>query len=82
MGNPESLPGPPAFDSGCLSRNKSARRGSQFTMRLPTPVPEDLIKKFIILAIQLGKRQNELLVEAIEVLLAKHVINPSNHLQS
>jgi hypothetical protein len=37
-----------------------------------TTVPEDLIKRFKILAIQLGKRQNELLVEAIEDLLKKH----------
>jgi len=37
-----------------------------------TTVPEDLIKRFKILAIQLGKRQNELLVEAIEDVLKKH----------
>ena len=37
-----------------------------------TTVPESLIKKFKILAINLGKRQNELLVEAIQDLLHKH----------
>jgi hypothetical protein len=37
-----------------------------------TTVPENLIKQFKILAIQLGKRQNELLVEAIQDLLEKH----------
>ena len=37
-----------------------------------TTVPEELIKKFKILAIQLGKRQNQLLVEAIEDLLEKY----------
>jgi len=37
-----------------------------------TTVPEDLIKDFKILAIQLGKRQNELLVEAIQDLLKKY----------
>jgi hypothetical protein len=37
-----------------------------------TTVPEGLIKRFKILAIQLGKRQNELFVEAIEDLLKKH----------
>lgn len=37
-----------------------------------TTVPEDLIKRFKIWAIQLGKRQNELLVEAIEDVLRKH----------
>ncbi|UCD89821.1 MAG: ribbon-helix-helix domain-containing protein [Desulfobacterales bacterium] len=37
-----------------------------------TTVPENLIKQFKILAIELGKRQNELLVEAIEDLLKKH----------
>lgn len=37
-----------------------------------TTVPENLIKQFKILAINLGKRQNELLVEAIQDLLKKH----------
>ena len=37
-----------------------------------TTVPENLIKEFKILAIQLGKRQNELLVEAIQDLLKKY----------
>ena len=37
-----------------------------------TTVPENLIKKFKILAIQLGKRQNELLVEAIQDILDKY----------
>ncbi|MDH4206793.1 MAG: hypothetical protein OEV45_14825 [Desulfobacteraceae bacterium] len=37
-----------------------------------TTVPENLIKKFKILAIQLGKRQNELLVEAIQDILNKY----------
>ena len=37
-----------------------------------TTVPENLIKQFKILAIQLGKRQNELLIEAITDLLKKH----------
>ena len=37
-----------------------------------TTVPEKLIKEFKILAIQLGKRQNELLVEAIQDILEKH----------
>ena len=37
-----------------------------------TTVPENLIKQFKILAINLGKRQNELLVEAIHDLLKKH----------
>ena len=37
-----------------------------------TTVPENLIKKFKILAIQLGKRQNELLVEAIQDILKKY----------
>ena len=34
-----------------------------------TTVPENLIKEFKILAIRLSKRQNELLVEAIQDLL-------------
>jgi hypothetical protein len=38
-----------------------------------TTVPETLIKEFKILAIQLGKRQNELLVEAIQDILKKYV---------
>jgi hypothetical protein len=37
-----------------------------------TTVPEDLIKQFKILAIQLGKRQNKLLEEAIQDLLKKY----------
>jgi hypothetical protein len=37
-----------------------------------TTVPENLIKQFKILAIQLGKRQNELLVEAIRDILKKY----------
>ena len=37
-----------------------------------TTVPENLIKEFKILAIQLGKRQNELLVEAIQDILKKY----------
>ncbi len=37
-----------------------------------TTVPETLIKQFKILAINLGKRQNELLVEAIQDLLKKY----------
>ena len=42
-----------------------------------TTVPENLIKKFKILAIQLGKRQNELLVEAIQDLLKKYEKKPT-----
>ena len=41
-----------------------------------TTVPEDLIKDFKILAIKLGKRQNQLLVEAIQDLLKKHANDP------
>ena len=37
-----------------------------------TTVPENLIKQFKILAINLGKRQNELLVEAIQDILKKY----------
>ena len=37
-----------------------------------TTVPENLIKEFKILAIKIGKRQNELLVEAIRDLLKKY----------
>ena len=37
-----------------------------------TTVPESLLKKFKILAIELGKRQNELLVEAIQDILKKY----------
>ena len=37
-----------------------------------TTVPENLIKEFKILAIRLSKRQNELLVEAIQDLLKKY----------
>ncbi len=37
-----------------------------------TTVPENLIKQFKILAINLDKRQNELLVEAIQDLLKKY----------
>jgi metal-responsive CopG/Arc/MetJ family transcriptional regulator len=42
-----------------------------------TTVPEDLIKRFKILAIEEGKRQNQLLEEAIRDLLAKYE-KPSN----
>ncbi len=37
-----------------------------------TRMDEDLIKEFKILAIKLGKRQNELLAEAIQVVLKKY----------
>ena len=37
-----------------------------------TTVPENLIKEFKILAIKLGKRQNELLAEAIQDVLEKY----------
>jgi len=37
-----------------------------------TTVPESLLKKFKILAIELGKRQNQLLVEAIQDILNKY----------
>jgi hypothetical protein len=37
-----------------------------------TTVPESLIKEFKILAIQIGKRQNELLAEAIKDILKKY----------
>jgi hypothetical protein len=37
-----------------------------------TTIPEDLLKKFKILAIHLSKRQNALLVEAIEDILKKY----------
>lgn len=37
-----------------------------------TTVPENLIKDFKILAILLGKRQNELLAEAIQDILKKY----------
>ena len=37
-----------------------------------TTVPENLIKEFKILAIRIGKRQNEFLVEAIQDLLKKY----------
>ena len=37
-----------------------------------TTLPEDLLKDFKILAIQIGKRQNELLAEAIQDVLAKY----------
>lgn len=37
-----------------------------------TRLEEELIKEFKILAIQLGKRQNEILEEAILDLLRKH----------
>ena len=37
-----------------------------------TTVPENLIKEFKILAIRLSKRQNELLVEAIQDILKKY----------
>jgi hypothetical protein len=37
-----------------------------------TTIPEDILKKFKILAIELGKRQNELLLEAILDLLKKY----------
>ena len=37
-----------------------------------TTLPESLLKKFKILAIEEGKRQNQLLEEAIEDLLKKY----------
>ena len=37
-----------------------------------TTVPESLIKEFKILAIQIGKRQNELLAEALQDILKKY----------
>ena len=37
-----------------------------------TTMEDDLIKEFKILAIRLGKRQNELLAEAIKDLLKKY----------
>ena len=37
-----------------------------------TTVPESLIKEFKILAIKIGKRQNQLLEEAIRDLLKKY----------
>ena len=37
-----------------------------------TTVPENFIKQFKIVAIQLGKRQNELLVEVIRDILKKY----------
>jgi hypothetical protein len=37
-----------------------------------TTIPETLIKQFKILAINFGKRQNELLVEAIQGLLKRY----------
>jgi hypothetical protein len=37
-----------------------------------TRMDEDLIKEFKILAIKLGKRQNEVLTEAIQDLLKKY----------
>ena len=37
-----------------------------------TTVPESLIKKFKILAIEQGKRQNQLLEEAINDILKKY----------
>jgi len=37
-----------------------------------TTLPEDLLKSFKILAIQLGKRQNQLLEEAIRDILEKY----------
>ena len=40
-----------------------------------TTVTENLIKDFKILAIQLGKRQNELLEEAIRDILKKYEKN-------
>ena len=40
-----------------------------------TTVTESLIKKFKILAIQLSKRQNQLLEEAIQDLLKKYEKN-------
>jgi hypothetical protein len=41
-----------------------------------TRMEEDLIKKFKILAIQLGKRQNQVLEEAIQDLLKKYQKKP------
>jgi len=37
-----------------------------------TRLEEDLVKKFKILAIELGKRQNDVLEEAIQDLLKKY----------
>lgn len=37
-----------------------------------TRLEEDLVKKFKILAIEQGKRQNDILEEAIQDLLKKH----------
>jgi metal-responsive CopG/Arc/MetJ family transcriptional regulator len=37
-----------------------------------TTVPENLIKEFKILAIKIGKRQNQLLEEAIQDLIKKY----------
>lgn len=37
-----------------------------------TTVSESLIKEFKILAIQIGKRQNELLAEALQDILKKY----------
>jgi hypothetical protein len=42
-----------------------------------TRMDEDLIKEFKILAIQLGKRQNEVLEEAIRAILKKYEKQPS-----
>ena len=41
-----------------------------------TTVTENLIKDFKILAIQIGKRQNELLEEAIKDILKKYKKQP------
>lgn len=41
-----------------------------------TRLEEDLIKKFKILAIEQGKRQNDVLKEAIEDLLQKYEKKP------
>ena len=40
-----------------------------------TTITEDLLKKFKILAINLSKRQNELLEEAIQDILKKYKID-------
>ena len=41
-----------------------------------TTLPETLLKRFKILAIELGKRQNQLLQEAIQDLLEKYGDKP------
>jgi|GEM_PF-2002230 len=41
-----------------------------------TRLPEDLVKEFKILAIRQSKRQNELLVEAVQDLIEKYDAAP------